>query len=159
MLYLASQFVWFLLAAFGLGFAMGWISHDGGKARFWSGAWSVVAALWIAGAAATWFQLLNGMPATWVETALLFTGVYWVGCVCAGLLRRQPAAPVAVPQPVVEKLYAEIRKAVATPSVKERIMKDAGVPMDTALKDIEPLEKAEIAKWADVVKRAHIQVQ
>lgn len=34
MLYLASQFVWFLLAAFGLGFAMGWISHDGGKARF-----------------------------------------------------------------------------------------------------------------------------
>jgi tripartite-type tricarboxylate transporter receptor subunit TctC len=68
-------------------------------------------------------------------------------------------APKKTPQPVVEKLYAEIRKAVATPSVKERIMKDAGVPMDTALKDIEPLEKAEIAKWADVVKRAHIQVQ
>jgi tripartite-type tricarboxylate transporter receptor subunit TctC len=68
-------------------------------------------------------------------------------------------APKKTPQPVVEKLYAEIRKAVATPSVKERIMKDAGVPMDTALKDIEPLENAEIAKWADVVKRAHIQVQ
>ena len=38
-------------------------------------------------------------------------------------------------------------------------MKDAGVPMDTALAAIEPMEKAEIAKWADVVKRAHIQVQ
>jgi tripartite-type tricarboxylate transporter receptor subunit TctC len=68
-------------------------------------------------------------------------------------------APKKTPQPVVEKLYAEIRKAVATPSVKERITKDAGVPMDMALGDIEPLEKAEIAKWADVVKRAHIQVQ
>ena len=68
-------------------------------------------------------------------------------------------APKKTPQPVVEKLYAEIRKAVATPSVKERIMKDAGVPMDTPLKDIEPMEKAEIAKWADVVKRAHIQVK
>lgn len=106
MLYLASQFVWFLLAAFGLGFAMGWISHGGGKARFWSGAWSVVAAFWIAGAAVTWLQLLNGMPATWVETALLFTAAYWVGCVCAGLLRKpaasQPdAVPAAVPQPVV----------------------------------------------------------
>jgi hypothetical protein len=33
------------------------------------------------------------------------------------------------------------------------------VPMDMPLGDIEPLEKAEIAKWADVVKRAHIQVQ
>ena len=68
-------------------------------------------------------------------------------------------APKKTPQPVVEKLYAEIRKAVATPSVKDRIMKDAGVPMDTPLKDIEPMEKAEIAKWADVVKRAHIQVK
>lgn len=68
-------------------------------------------------------------------------------------------APKNTPKPVVDKLYAEIRKAVATPSVKERIMKDAGVPMDLALGEIEPLEKAEIAKWADVVKRAHIQVQ
>ncbi len=95
MLYLASQCVWFLLAAFGLGFAMGWISHDGGKARFWSGIWNVLAALWIAGATVTWFQFLNGMAATWVETALLFTAVYWAGCVCAGLLRGPGAAQIA----------------------------------------------------------------
>jgi hypothetical protein len=88
MLYLASQFLWFLLAAFGLGLAMGWISHDGGKARFWNGGWSLVAALWIAGAALSWFQLLNGATATWVETALLFTAAYWLGCACAGLLRK-----------------------------------------------------------------------
>lgn len=105
MLYLASQFVWFLLPAFGLGFAMGWISHDGGKARFWSGAWSILAVLWIAGAAASWLQLLNGMPVTWVETALLFTAAYWVGCVCAGLVRKPAAAqprvvPATAPQPV-----------------------------------------------------------
>ena len=68
-------------------------------------------------------------------------------------------APKKTPQAVIDKLYAEIRKAAATRSVKERIVKDAGVPMDTALKDIEPLEKAEIAKWADVIKRAGIQVQ
>ena len=68
-------------------------------------------------------------------------------------------APKNTPKPVVDKLYAEIRKAATTPAVKERIMKDAGVPMDTALTAIEPLEKSEIAKWADVVKRAHIQVQ
>ncbi|WP_199089426.1 hypothetical protein [Bosea sp. ASV33] len=95
MLYLASQFVWFLLAAFGLGFAMGWISQDGGKPRLWSGAWSVLAMFWVAGAAVTWFQLLNGMPATWVETALLFIAAYWAGCVCAGLLRRPAAREVA----------------------------------------------------------------
>jgi predicted flap endonuclease-1-like 5' DNA nuclease len=110
MLYLASQFVWFLVAAFGLGFAMGWISHDGGKARFWSGAWNGVAVLWLAGAAVTWLQLLNGMPATWVETALLFTAAYWAGCVCAGLLRKPVAAPapqaVVPPPPVIEPVSA-----------------------------------------------------
>jgi hypothetical protein len=37
MLYLASQFVWFLVAAFGLGLVMGWISHDGGKLRLGGG--------------------------------------------------------------------------------------------------------------------------
>ena len=118
MLYLASQFVWFLLAAFGQGFAMGWISHDGGKARFWSGAWSMLAALWIAGAASTWLQLLNGMPATWVETALLFVAAYWAGCACAGLVRKpaasQPSAvPVAAPQPAVMAAAASTAPAAA----------------------------------------------
>ncbi|WP_454657481.1 hypothetical protein [Bosea beijingensis] len=123
MLYLASQFVWFLLAAFGLGFAMGWISHDGGKARFWSGAWSVLAALWIAGAASTWLQLLNGMPATWVETALLFVAAYWAGCACAGLVRKpgdsqgsQPsAAPVGAPHSAGASPSAPTAPAAALP--------------------------------------------
>jgi predicted flap endonuclease-1-like 5' DNA nuclease len=122
MLYLASQFVWFLVAAFGLGFAMGWISHDGGGARFWSGAWNAVAALWLAGAAVTWLQFLNGMPATWVETALLFTAAYWVGCVCAGLLRKPAAAPapqaVAAPPPVIEPVSAP---AMASPVPKPEL--------------------------------------
>jgi len=133
MLYLASQFVWFLLAAFGLGFAMGWISHDRGKVRFWSGAWSVLAALWIAGAAVTWFQLLNGMPATWVETALLFVAAYWVGCACAGLVRKpvasQPSAvPVAAPQPAVVAAAASTGSAVAPPAQLPPVENEAELP-------------------------------
>jgi tripartite-type tricarboxylate transporter receptor subunit TctC len=68
-------------------------------------------------------------------------------------------APKDTPRPIVEKLYAAVRKAVATPSVKERIMADAGVPIDMPLADIEPFLKSEIAKWADVVKRANVSVQ
>lgn len=133
MLYLASQFVWFLLAAFGLGFAMGWISHDGGKARFWSGAWSVLAALWIAGAAVTWLQLLNGMPATWVETALLFTAAYWVGCVCAGLVRKPVAAqpravPAAAPQPAVVASPAPAGSAAAQSPQLPPVENEAELP-------------------------------
>jgi predicted flap endonuclease-1-like 5' DNA nuclease len=118
MLYLASQFLWFLLAAFGLGLAMGWISHDGGKARFWSGAWNLVAALWIVGALLAWFQFLNGMAATWVETALLFTAVYWAGCVCAGLLRK-PRAAQMVAEPVTARQAAVAESAAPASPPRE----------------------------------------
>jgi hypothetical protein len=33
------------------------------------------------------------------------------------------------------------------------------VPIDMPLADIEPFLKREIAKWADVVKRANVSVQ
>lgn len=109
MLYLASQFLWFLLGAFVLGFAMGWISHDGGRPRLRGGVAIWIAGLWAAGAALTWLQVLNGGPARWVETALLFTAAYFAGCVLASLLRsaagaQEPAlagAPAAgLPPPV-----------------------------------------------------------
>jgi tripartite-type tricarboxylate transporter receptor subunit TctC len=68
-------------------------------------------------------------------------------------------APKKTPQDVIEKLHEEIVKTVSTPLVKAQIVRDAGVPMDTPLREIEPLLKADIAKWANVIKRAHIEVQ
>jgi tripartite-type tricarboxylate transporter receptor subunit TctC len=68
-------------------------------------------------------------------------------------------APKGTPQPVIDKLYAEIKKAQATPAVKGRIAELAGETLDIPLADIKPFLKAEIARWADVVKRANIQVQ
>ena len=68
-------------------------------------------------------------------------------------------APKNTPPEIVQKLHREIVKAVSTPSVNAQIARDAGVPMDTPLAEIEPLVKADIAKWHDVVQRAHIEVQ
>ena len=44
--------------------------------------------LGLGGAALVWFQSLNGLAATWVETALLFVAAYWFGC--AGASLRSP---------------------------------------------------------------------
>ena len=63
------------------------------------------------------------------------------------------------PQPIVEKLYAEVQKALADPAVQQRIAATAGEPSHVVPKDIEPFVKAEIAKWAAVVKRAGIKVE
>jgi tripartite-type tricarboxylate transporter receptor subunit TctC len=68
-------------------------------------------------------------------------------------------APLHTPQPIIDKLHGEVVKALATPEVKDRITADAGQTMDMPLADIKPFLKVEIAKWADVVKRAGIQVQ
>jgi tripartite-type tricarboxylate transporter receptor subunit TctC len=68
-------------------------------------------------------------------------------------------APRGTPQAVVEKLNAEVTKALADPSIRQRIAATAGEPSTMALKDIDPFVKSEIAKWAEVVKRAGIKVE
>ena len=68
-------------------------------------------------------------------------------------------APKQTPPAIIAKLHAAMEKSVADPTVQDRIKKDAGVPMTTPLADIEPMVKADIAKWADVVKRANISVK
>jgi tripartite-type tricarboxylate transporter receptor subunit TctC len=68
-------------------------------------------------------------------------------------------APKGTPQPIINKLNAELKKALVEPAVKDRIVAAAGETMDMPLADIKPFLKNEIAKWADVVKRAKIQVQ
>lgn len=103
MLYLASWFVWFLLSALVLGFVMGWISRSGRSRLLWSRGWTFMALLWAGGAALAWLQLVNGVPAMWLETALLFVAIYWLGCVAGTLFRSfdasvkeaEPRAPIA----------------------------------------------------------------
>jgi len=68
-------------------------------------------------------------------------------------------APRGTPQPVVETLYTEVRKALADPTVQNRISETAGEPSHMARADMEPFVRAEIAKWAEVVKRAGIKVE
>jgi len=68
-------------------------------------------------------------------------------------------APKKTPQPVIDKLHAELEKALAAPAVRDRIAAAAGETMSMPLADIDPFLKSEIAKWAKVVKQAGIAVQ
>lgn len=94
MLYLATQFAWFLLAAFALGFVMGWISQDGDKLEIWSSKLALAAGAWLLAGAVSWMHAVNGLPALWLETALLFIAVYFAGCALASVMRAamQPKA-------------------------------------------------------------------
>ena len=65
-------------------------------------------------------------------------------------------APKKTPQPIIEKLHGEVEKALAEPIVQQRIAAAAGEPFNLPLAEITPFVQAEIAKWADVVKRGAI---
>ncbi len=67
-------------------------------------------------------------------------------------------APRGTPPAVVARLHAEVVKALADPGVQKRIAATAGVPSNMPRAEIEPFMKADIAKWAEVVKRAGIKV-
>jgi tripartite-type tricarboxylate transporter receptor subunit TctC len=68
-------------------------------------------------------------------------------------------APRKTPQAIIDKLHAELEKAMAAPAVRTRIAAGAGETMDMPLGEIDPFLKSEIAKWAKVVKQAGIAVQ
>lgn len=97
MLYLASQFAWFLLAAFVLGLVMGRLAHDGVKGGLWNRKLGYLLALVAIAAGLTWTHTLNGVAALWVESALLFLAAYLAGCVLAALLSGTRQAEVTAP--------------------------------------------------------------
>ncbi len=68
-------------------------------------------------------------------------------------------APKETPQPILGKLHAALKNALADPTLQARIAAGAGQPLDMPLADIEPFLKSEIAKWADVVKRAGVTAE
>ncbi len=61
-------------------------------------------------------------------------------------------APTGTPTPIVDKLNAEIVKIMNRPDVKEAWAKQGAVPMPMTPAEFDKYLRADIAKWAEVVK-------
>jgi tripartite-type tricarboxylate transporter receptor subunit TctC len=61
-------------------------------------------------------------------------------------------APVGTPKAIVEKLNVEINKIIARPDVTEAWAKQGAVPMPMTPEAFDKYLRADIDKWADVVK-------
>ncbi len=68
-------------------------------------------------------------------------------------------APKGTPQAIVDKLNAEIEKVINRADVKEMWAKQGAVPMTMTPSEFGAYVEKDIAKWANVVKTAHITVQ
>ena len=61
-------------------------------------------------------------------------------------------APAGTPKEIVDKLNAEINKVIARPDVKEAWAKQGAVPMVMTPAEFDKYLRADIDKWANVVK-------
>ena len=67
-------------------------------------------------------------------------------------------APAGTPRDIVMKLNAEILRAASHPDVKTVLARSAIEPVGSTPEELSRFMKAELAKWAKVVKDANIQV-
>jgi tripartite-type tricarboxylate transporter receptor subunit TctC len=66
-------------------------------------------------------------------------------------------APAGVAKPVVARLNQEILKALQTTQMQERLAADGAEPLPSTPEDFQTFIKAEIARWAPVIKAAGIR--
>ncbi len=66
-------------------------------------------------------------------------------------------APAHTPRPVIDKLHAEIVKAVSSPDVRERFASLAVEPRTNSPEQFRALLQSDITRWAKVVKDAGIK--
>jgi tripartite-type tricarboxylate transporter receptor subunit TctC len=67
-------------------------------------------------------------------------------------------APAGVPQPVVDRLSAEMIKAINDPEVKSKLVGQGIEPSGMPPAEFAAFQKAEIEKWARVIKAGNIKV-
>ncbi len=68
-------------------------------------------------------------------------------------------APAGTPKPIVDKLNAEIVKIMNRPDVKEAWAKQGAVPMSMSPAEFDKYLRADIEKWAQVVKVSGAKAQ
>jgi tripartite-type tricarboxylate transporter receptor subunit TctC len=69
------------------------------------------------------------------------------------------AARRGTPQPIIDRLNAEIQRSIKVPSVKERLANFGGDVQGTTPAEMRALVARQVALWAKVAKEANVQVQ
>lgn len=65
--------------------------------------------------------------------------------------------PAGTPAPIVERLHKEIRTILAKPDMQEKLKGFGMEPADMSTVQISAFQKAEVEKWAQVIKAANIK--
>jgi tripartite-type tricarboxylate transporter receptor subunit TctC len=68
-------------------------------------------------------------------------------------------APAGTPQPIVERLAAEVRRMLESPEVRAALAAQGAIPRPSTPAELARFTKAEIDKWAKAIEAAGIEKQ
>jgi tripartite-type tricarboxylate transporter receptor subunit TctC len=66
-------------------------------------------------------------------------------------------APAGTPRPIVERLHAEVQKALASPEVRERMASSGGEAVPASIADFAALIRSERQRYEKLVREANIK--
>ena len=67
-------------------------------------------------------------------------------------------APAKTPAPVIARMNKEIVHAIKLPAVRQKLVEQGGDPVGSTPEALDRVVKAELRKWAEVIRDAHIKV-
>jgi tripartite-type tricarboxylate transporter receptor subunit TctC len=67
--------------------------------------------------------------------------------------------PAGTPKPILDRMHAEILKALKSPDVQAFMAKEGGQPVGSTPEELTDMFKREVAKYAKVIEAGHIAVQ
>lgn len=67
-------------------------------------------------------------------------------------------APAGTPQPIVKRLHDEITAILQTPAMRERLDQLGMDPVNLTVEQFGAFQKAEVAKWAEVIQKGNIKL-
>jgi len=68
------------------------------------------------------------------------------------------AGPAKLPQPIVDKLNAEVRRAIVVPELKSKLEAMGGDPRGTTPAEMRSLVASQLATWSKLAKEANISI-
>ena len=68
-------------------------------------------------------------------------------------------APAKLPKPIARRLHEEVRKALALPEIRDRILADGAEPVGNTPEEFRQYLLADVAKWTRVVKASGAKLE
>lgn len=67
--------------------------------------------------------------------------------------------PAGTPKPIIDRLHDEILKIIAQPEIQERLKNLGMQPSTMTTEQVAAFQKAEVEKWAQVIKAANVKLE